>query len=389
MRVLILAPHPFYQERGTPIAVDLLLRALIERGDKVDVLTYHEGTNRDYENASIYRIKPILKIKNIRPGFSWKKLFCDVHLFASFIRRIRKGQYDVVHAVEETAFMAMLLCSVYPYLFVFDMDSSMAAQLVDKFRFLRPLRAVLQFLESQPIRFADAVVPMCDVLAEQARQYRLKNIMVLRDVSLISRETDGSTVEQLRRGRVSKIVMYIGNLEHYQGIDLLLESFALVAQRSWDVRLAVIGGELDDIAKYRSQSQMLGIGEKVIFLGKKPVGDIGNYMKQADVLVSPRIQGVNTPMKVYSYLHSGKAVLATRLPTHTQVISKDFAVFADPEPHAFASAMLKLLEDDGFRSSLGARAVDFIEREHSYETFRSRVFELYQQLEEMRAEKHF
>ena len=28
MNILLLAPHPFYQERGTPIAVDLLLHGL-------------------------------------------------------------------------------------------------------------------------------------------------------------------------------------------------------------------------------------------------------------------------------------------------------------------------------------------------------------------------
>ena len=34
-RILLLAPHPFYQERGTPIAVDLLLGALSRRGCRV------------------------------------------------------------------------------------------------------------------------------------------------------------------------------------------------------------------------------------------------------------------------------------------------------------------------------------------------------------------
>ena len=391
MRILILAPHPFYEERGTPIAVDLLLRALTERGDKVDVLTYHEGANRHYRNAYIYRIKPVLKVSNIRPGFSWKKLICDMHLFVSFIGRMRKDSYDVVHAVEESAFMAMLLRPLYSSLFVFDMDSSMATQLVDQYRFLRPLGGVFRFLESLPIRFADAVVPVCDALADQVRKYRGNDIVVLKDVSLVSEESKLGTVEQVRgeQGKSKKVVMYIGNLERYQGVDLLLESFALVTRHCRDVRLVVIGGRSEDIDKYRTQSQVLGIGETVAFLGRKPVSDIGHYMKQADILVSPRIQGVNTPMKVYSYLHSGRSVLATRLPTHTQVISEDFAVLADPEPSAFASAMMKLLEDDCLRSRLGAKAFDFIEREHSYEVFRARLFELYHRLEKSIMATHF
>ena len=43
MRILLMAPQPFYIERGTPIAVKLLARALCSAGHTVDLLTYHEG----------------------------------------------------------------------------------------------------------------------------------------------------------------------------------------------------------------------------------------------------------------------------------------------------------------------------------------------------------
>ena len=85
MRVLILAPHPFYQERGTPIAVDLLIRALTERGDVVDLLTYHEGGDRTYERFQIYRIRPVPAVNNLRPGFSAKKnLLRYFHVFSFY-----------------------------------------------------------------------------------------------------------------------------------------------------------------------------------------------------------------------------------------------------------------------------------------------------------------
>ena len=62
-------------------------------------------------------------------------------------------------------------------------------------------------------------------------------------------------------------------------------------------------------------------------------------MAQADVLVSPRTKGANTPMKVYSYLDSGVAVLATRLPTHTQVMNDETALLAEPTPEDFSSVV--------------------------------------------------
>ena len=53
--------------------------------------------------------------------------------------------------------------------------------------------------------------------------------------------------------------------------------------------------------------------------------------------MSPRIKGNNTPMKL-SYLHSGKAVLATNLPPHTQILDNRVAMLADPTPKHMARA---------------------------------------------------
>ena len=81
MKVLMLAPHPFYQERGTPIAVDLLIRALSERGYQIDLLTFNEGSDVDYPGLTIHRVKPFPLICNVRPGFSIKKLLLDILVF--------------------------------------------------------------------------------------------------------------------------------------------------------------------------------------------------------------------------------------------------------------------------------------------------------------------
>ena len=383
MKVLILAPQPFYQERGTPIAVDMLVRVLSERGDNVDLLTFHEGAEREYDNLQIYRIKPVPSIKNIQPGFSAKKFYGDIFLFFRFVSLMWKKKYDVVHAIEESAFMALLICPLRSTPFVYDMDSSMTTQLIDRLRFLRPFRGVLRFLESLPMRYAAAVVPMCDALADEARRHRARNIVVLKDISLIGQGEEIGVAPNLRQelGLTGKMVMYIGNLEKYQGIDLLLESFSIVIKENINASLIVVGGAAKDIDYYRALAERLAIGDCVQFLGPRPVGQIGQYMAQADILVSPRTQGLNTPMKIYSYLDSGVAVLATRLPTHTQVMNDGIAMLAEPEKEDFARAILKMLADDELRQRLARDARDHIQAEHSFSAFRVRVHELYSWLE--------
>ena len=81
LNILLLAPHPFYQERGTPIAVNLLLQALSGQGHTVDVLTYHEGTDVAYPGVTIHRIRRPPFARNVPPGPSLKKILCDLFMF--------------------------------------------------------------------------------------------------------------------------------------------------------------------------------------------------------------------------------------------------------------------------------------------------------------------
>ena len=182
-------------------------------------------------------------------------------------------------------------------------------------------------------------------------------------------------------GVTEPLIMYVGNLEPYQGIDLLLESFSLVLKQQVKAALVIIGGESTDIQMYRGKSKSLQIENQVHWLGPRPVEDLPTYLAQADILVSPRMKGVNTPMKLYSYLGSGKATLVTDLPTHTQLVDDTVAMVVAPVPEAFARGMLCLIQNVHLRTSLGKAGQKLIEENFSYSAFCDRLNSLYDWLE--------
>lgn len=384
MRVLLLAPHPFFQERGTPIDVSLVLRVLSERGDKVDVVAYHEGHDFHCDNITVHRIPSIPFVKNITPGFSWKKIVCDILLFFKALRLMLSNKYDIVHAGEEAVFMALLFKRMFKIPYVYDMDSSIAQQIVEKHPSLTFLAGFFNYMEGIAVRNSRAVLPVCDALGELADTHGSKKTVVLHDISLLEKE-GGTDAVNLREelGLSGVILMYSGNLESYQGIDLLLESFA-VAVNSPDPRpeinLVIIGGIKEDIRKYEEKSFNLGIGKSVYFLGPRPVSEMWSYFSQADILVSPRIKGKNTPMKIYSYLHSGQAVLATDLETHTQVMDDRTAMLAAPEPQVFGKAILDLASSETLRTEKAEAAIRLIESRHTYSSLKSKLNGLYDRL---------
>jgi glycosyltransferase involved in cell wall biosynthesis len=173
------------------------------------------------------------------------------------------------------------------------------------------------------------------------------------------------------------VILYVGNLEYYQGIDLLLESFTLVKDHSTRPHLVIVGGTAASIREYQAKAARLGCDEQTSFLGPRPVSELDQYLASADILASPRIKGNNTPMKIYSYLHSGRALIATALPTHQQVLDNEIALLAPASKEGFAQGIQSLLDNADLRLQLGTQARERAQRLYTIEAFESQLFSLY------------
>jgi len=175
--------------------------------------------------------------------------------------------------------------------------------------------------------------------------------------------------------------MYVGNLEHYQGIGLLLDGFRYTLARLPAAHLVIVGGHQDDIHRYKRRAEHLGILSHVHFLGPRPISSLDGLLRRADVLVSPRLKGLNTPMKIYSYLDSGTAVLATRLRTHTQVLNDRTAYLVPPDPEAMGDGLAHLLSDPGLRSRLAGEAKAYVQQEFTPEAAHRKLTSFYTMME--------
>lgn len=379
-----MAPQPFYIDRGTPIAVGLLLRALCEAGYKVDLLTYPEGKDVEIEGLSIYRVHKVPFFKHVTVGFSWQKLVYDFLMIFRMIGLVRSSKYQVIHAVEESVFIAAMVSPFIRTRLVYDMDSSMADQLSEKWNALRVMRPVLEWFECLAIKRSDVVLPVCKALAEKVCQYCPdKKMFVLEDVALESDEEPDHT-EDLRAvlGIDGLVAIYVGNLEHYQGVDLLLQAMQQL-QPETSLHLVIIGGSRDDVRKYRIKTEQMGISANVHLLGSRPVRQLAYYLKQADILVSPRTKGKNTPMKIYSYMASGKPVLATDIYSHTQVLDSSCAYLVKADAASMSFGLKVLADNEGMRDRLGKAAAECAAANHTYNAFQHKLLEAYNHLESL------
>ncbi len=382
MRILLVAPQPFYQERGTPIAVRMLVEVLCGQGHAVDLLTYHEGADLEIEGLRILRTPALPGLRHVPIGISWKKLVCDLLISARLMTLALTRRYDVIHAVEEAVFPAILLRSSAHARVVYDMDSMLGEQLVSKWKLLRPLQRGLRAMERAVIRRADAVFAVCSDLARHVTMDAPGvPVFLIEDVALPSQQYCGSA-EPLREllDINGPLALYVGNLQRYQGVEQLVRGMAELPQ-ALDLTLVLIGGAESDIARLRALVRKLHLEERVYLLGPRPLAQLTGFLEQADILVSPRSHGSNTPMKVYSYMNSGSAILATRILSHTQVLDDSCALLAEPNPPALAQGLATLAADQALRARLGAAARRRAVERYSVEAFREKVRVAYRTLE--------
>ena len=382
MKILLLAPHPFYQARGTPIAVRTVLEFLSERGDTVDVLTYAEGSEVSIPNCTVHRIPRVPGLQGIRPGFSVKKVLSDILMVGSCLRLVRRTRYDLIHAVEESAFIAAAMRALTGVPYVYDMDSSLAEQLVDAYPPLRFAFSALRRMEAVAIRRSSGVLAVCAAREDVALAHAPRPLVGrVEDTTLLTGPKPAGGNGRGLPPSDGPMAMYVGNLESYQGIDLLLEGFRHTLSRVPQAKLVIVGGRDAEIAHYRGRAERLGIDGSVVFAGPQPIDMLPDLLRQADVLVSPRLKGLNTPMKIYSYLDSGSAVLATRLRTHTQVLDDGMAYLVEPEPHALGHGLAELVADPELRARLASTAKAYVQREHTPQAARRKLEAFYTTME--------
>jgi glycosyltransferase involved in cell wall biosynthesis len=297
-----------------------------------------------------------------------------------------RKHYDLVFSHEEASWFGTLLAKLWKIPHLYDMHSSLPQQL-ENFNFTgsKLVTGFFKKAERYVLRNSQSIIVICPDLLKKAKQEGAAEKTLLLE-NFIDFESPLSSSQEIAEMRTrysphgEKIVLYAGNFQPYQGIPLLIESAAKIKHRAI---FLLVGGESEHIEKLKQKAESLGIGSKVQFTGQVAPSEVSFYIDLADVLVSPRISGTNTPLKIYSYLKSGKPLVATKLWTHTQILDDSIAILAEPESLSFSAAIDRALDpDQGMQVARSAKA--FADKEYTYENYLEKIKKSLQIAQKMR-----
>jgi glycosyltransferase involved in cell wall biosynthesis len=150
-------------------------------------------------------------------------------------------------------------------------------------------------------------------------------------------------------------IIYAGSLFGWKGVDDLVDAMAFLD----GYQVTIVGGSAEQIERLRDRQPSAG-GE-LVFTGQLPQFEVQKLLANACIAVLPNRPDPDSqftsPLKLFEYMASGCAVVATDLPSVREVLGEDDAAWATPgDPQALAGAIRSLCQASGRASALGAAA---------------------------------
>jgi len=382
-KVLLISPQPFFQWRGSPIRVGFNVQALVEAGYHVDLLTLPIGIERQIPGADVIRVANPLGLKNIAIGPSVAKIFFDLLILFKGLALIRKNKYVMIHGIEETGIIAVMLAWLNGAKSIFEKHSDPYSYRGGFFK--NWLLSCYAAVERLTVRLADGVICTGTGLVDQVKAMKsaAPTFHIFDIPSSLVEASPAKTShirKELQRNKEEVLVCFVGSFAVYQGVELMFAAIPKVIENCRQVRFVIIGGTTKEIKNWKNHFRELGILDKLTFQGKVPPDDLPDYLAAADILLSPRGSGVNTPLKLLDYFKAGCAIVATDIPSNKVILNEDNSILSSPDPLSFAEAIVTLVRDREKRKKLGANGRNLYRTQFNFREYQLELQFCYQQV---------
>lgn len=379
--VLTLCAQPLFEPRGSPIRVKAFLRVLGEEDMRCEVITLPVGEDKKLpDSVSIRRVPNLIRVRSVAIGPSLPKLFFGKLIACYGFFRALPRRFRIVHGIEEMGLPAWGIARMTGARFVFEKHSDPASYRTPS-RIRRAVMVSYAAVERFVCRRADVIVATGPGLAEQARSYGAKGkVVVINDVP--SGDVEAGEIgtkgwkEKIGAGEERTTFAYIGSFADYQGVPLFLDAADRALREREDLHLALVGGP-DRVEEIRSRAEKGGYADRLFHEASIDPNEVADFLAACDVLVSPRLEGNNTPLKVLDYLRSGRCILATDTEANRLVLDDSTARLVKPEASTLAEAMIALAGEPETRRKLGVAGRKRFDETFGFERFRDAILEIF------------
>jgi glycosyltransferase involved in cell wall biosynthesis len=383
VRILVIAPTPFFADRGCHVRILGEAKALQQLGHAIQICTYHLGKN--IPGLETVRTMRIPWYKKLSAGPSVHKFYLDLLLLWKVLLCCRRFRPDILHAhLHEGIVIGKVAGALFRIPMVADLQGSLTEELLDH-RFIprwgwlvglcrwveRKINELPHHLITSSFRTAQLMLEKFAL--EQSRVTAIGDGVDL-DV-FYPRMPDPDLRAKLGIAPSDKVVVFLGVLTPYQGIDLLLEMIPSIVRAQSRVKFLVLGFPEE---QYRARAKSLGIDHCTIFTGKVSHADAPEYLALGTIAISPKMSMTEANLKLFTYMAMGLPTVVFDSPVNREILG-DLGIYAAyGDPVSFAEAIVELLRDERKARDLGRLCYQKAVEWHSWKVVGDRLTELYE-----------
>ncbi len=356
MNICLLGQYPPHIG-GVSSHTYLLSRELVERGDKVYVLTYPHPEIKDSKNG-IKDITPEIKDKNpdlenihveTAPTVNVKGLRGSLFFISAIfklIQMVRKHDIQLIHAhfLMPPGLIAVIVAGM--------MNKKVAVTVHGSDIFILASNPLLRTIIKYVLRKADYVAVVDNALKEKLIELnvdgledKVKVTHNAVDLEKFNTHIKSDFTEEMGLDPQKPAILFVGNLVPQKGLKYLLQAKKMMKSPA---ELVIVGdgplmGELQETVKNEKT-------ENVHFTGARR--DVDQIMPTADVFVLPSISE-GFPITLLEAFASGLPAVATSVGGIKDLITSDVGLMVQPaDPAALGEALDKLIKDDKLREKM-------------------------------------
>ncbi len=344
----------FFADYGAHVRILEETRALQKLGHRVTILAYPNG--RDIEGITVRRCWGVPFNYRVMVGSSRHKIYLDALLAAMSLLHVIGDKPDIIHAhLHEGALIGRVLSKLTRAPLVFDFQGSLTSEMIDH-NFLTPnspFCKFLRWLETRADHAADAILTssvhaaklLVDEYEVPEEQVNPMPDCVNADtfwVDTFSPDEIQALKKDLNLPSNKQVIVYLGVLTPYQGIDILLQAVARLSKRRDDFHLLLMGypGE----ARYKALSEALGVTDHVTFTGKIPYDQAPRYLALGDIATAPKVSATEGSGKILNYMAMALPTVAFDKPVSREFLGDNGIYATDVNSEALAAALNQALD---------------------------------------------
>ncbi len=357
LHILVVAPTPFFSDRGTHIRILEEALALEQLGHTVTIATYHIGKNIPSFLGSQIDVRRIRRLlfwyKKLEAGPDWQKIILDLLLIKKTLFLARTKRPDIIHGhLHEGVLIGWIVQKVLFWRdikLVADFHGSLVKEMLSH-RYLGQgvLKRIFRWIEERIDNLGDAAVTSSWENTEEVRRIRKgKSTETLLDGVRLemfqSLPERGVLRDRYGIPKDKIVVMYTGALIPNKGITFLLDAIPLLAERNSQVHFVIAGFPVDKIASYLSTDIFR---TRVTIVSPLSYFVLPEVLASADIGVDPKEEAVKQASgKLLQYMGAGLPIVCFDTKNNREYLGEGGVYAQSISAIGLADAIHSLLND--------------------------------------------